>query len=99
MTGFTSPLRMMWTRPSPSRIFVVRNSIASTTPLAAADFDDVSDQVRVFEQDEEARHHVVDQRLGAEADHQAEDARAGQKRHRVEAERARISTAAAKYTP
>src|SRR6185503_16567191 len=54
----------------------------------AGGFDEITHEIDVLEQDEEAGHNVVDQRLCAEADDQAQDAGPGEERHRVETQSA-----------
>ena len=54
--------------------------------LQAGDLDVVADGVLIFEQDEEAGEHVLEERLRAEADAQADDAGAGDERAQRDAQ-------------
>ena len=65
--------------PSVLRMRVVRISIDSTVP----DRDEIADLEVILEQDEKARHHVVDQRLGSESEHESGESCSCQKWHRV----------------
>src|SRR5262249_48375506 len=53
------------------------------------DFDRVSDQVNILEEDEETRDDIINQRLGAESDDEAQQTGPGKKWHRVEPKRAK----------
>ena len=56
-------------------------------PLGAGRLDVFAEAEGVVDQEEQAGHHVLDQRLRAEADRQAEDAEAGDQRPDIDADR------------
>ena len=55
-------------------------------PLQSGDLDDFADVVLVFDEDEDAVEHVLEDGLGAEADADADDAGRGEQRREIDAE-------------
>ena len=86
-TRTIAPLGTCQTVPSAARSRVVRSDTASTVPVdLAVEVDDVADAELVLGEDEQARQEVLDERLRAEAQRDADDARAGEQRRDVDAE-------------
>ena len=81
-----SPLRTYQTTPVWSRSRVNRSATSSTVPMTGADVDEVADPVLVLDDHEDARQVVLDERLRAEAEGDADDAGAGEQRADVDAE-------------
>ena len=81
-----SPFGTVWTTPSRSRSVVRRRLKSSTVPGHAGDPDDVTLGELVLDQDQRPVEVVAHERLGAEADGDADDAEAGDGRPDIEAE-------------
>ena len=88
-TRWISPFGTCQTTPSTSRRRVVRRLSALDRSAGDTGVDHVTDAELVLEEHEHAREEVADDALRAEAERDAEHARAGEQRREVDAELAR----------